>query len=75
MKPRLMCTRMMGRKSVEKERKGRSIPHHLSKHGEHGHARLKNGTESLVITVDVTADRSSRMNFKVYRAICSAQIQ
>ena len=34
-----------------------------------------NGTESLVFIDDVTADRSSRMNSEVYRALLSAQIQ
>lgn len=30
-----------------------------------------NGTASLMFIDDVTADRSSRMNFKVYRALDS----
>ena len=34
-----------------------------------------NGTGSLVFIDDVTADRSSRMNSEVYRAVRSAQIQ
>ena len=34
-----------------------------------------NGTGSLLFIDDVTADRSSRMNSDVYRAILSAHIQ
>ena len=34
-----------------------------------------NGTGSLVFIDDVTADKSSRMNSEVFRAILSAQIQ
>ena len=34
-----------------------------------------NGTGSLVFIVDVTADRSSRMNFEVYRATLSVDFQ
>jgi len=34
-----------------------------------------NGTGSLVFIDDVTADRSSRMSFEVFRALLSAQIQ
>ena len=34
-----------------------------------------NGTGSLVFIDDVTADRSSKMNSEVYRAILSAHIQ
>ncbi len=33
------------------------------------------GTGLLVFSGDVTEDRSSRMNFEVYRDILSAQIQ
>lgn len=33
------------------------------------------GTRSLMFSGDVTADRRTRMNCKLYRAILSAQIQ
>ena len=54
-------------------------PHHLSDIMEarrHGQAcRATKGIGSVVVIDDVTADRSSRMNCDVYRAILSAQIQ
>ena len=34
-----------------------------------------NGTGSLVFIDDVTADKSSMMNFEVFRVILSAQIE
>lgn len=33
------------------------------------------GTELLIFVNDVTADRSTRINYEMYRAILSAQIQ
>ncbi len=41
----------------------------------HGHMYHCNGTASLVFIGDVTADRSSRMNSEVFKAILSAHIQ
>ena len=37
--------------------------------------RTANGTGSIVFIDDVTADKSSRMNSEVFRAILSAHIQ
>lgn len=37
------------------------------------HVWLESETGRLIIIADVTADRSSRMNYDVYRAVLSAQ--
>ncbi len=56
-----------------------SIPTSSVKHGGvvswRGHVWLPVETGSLVFIDDVTADKSSRMNSEVFRAILSAHIQ
>lgn len=84
MKSRLTSETMMKREKCV-EGKGKlmtwSIPHLLSNNVEFvflAWARMAtSGTESLVFFDDVTADKSSRMNFDVhvYRAMLSVQIQ
>ncbi len=69
-------------KSMEKERKLLMILSNTTSSVKHGGGSVMawacmaaSGTGSLVFIDDVTADKSSRMNSEVFRAILSAHIQ
>ncbi len=81
MRPRSTCTRVMGREEYGEGKELLMILHTTSsvKHGGGSvmawACMAASGTGSLVFIDDVTADKSSRMNSEVFRAILSAHIQ
>ena len=73
---------MMGRFRIWRRKERTHDPQQTASVVKHGGGSVMawacmaaSGTESLVFIDDVTADRSSRVNSEVYRAILSAQIQ
>ncbi len=79
MRPRSTCTRVMGREEYGEGKELLmilSIPPSSVKHGGGSvmawACMAASGTGSLVFIDDVTADKSSRMNSEVFRAILSA---
>ncbi len=82
MRPRSTCTRVMGREDYGEGKELLMIlsipPHQWSMVvvvSWRGHVWLPVELVSLVFIDDVTADKSSRMNSEVFRAILSAHIQ
>ncbi len=79
MRPRSTCTRVMGREEYGEGKELLMITTSSVKHGGGSvmawACMAASGTGSLVFIDDVTADKSSRMNSEVFRAILSAHIQ
>ncbi len=79
MRPRSTCTRVMGREEYGEGKELLMIlsipPHQWSMVVVAWACMAASGTGSLVFIDDVTADKSSRMNSEVFRAILSAHIQ
>lgn len=61
MKPRVTCNRTMDRERVWRRNERPNEPKHITLSVKWA-CIAANGTRSLVLTDDVTADKSSRMN-------------